>query len=285
VKQSTAVDVTVRPAAQAEDKHGRLSVYGEPLDSRLLLGTALYPSPEIMRRAVEVAAPSVLTVSLRRESSGNAGAGQRFWELVKGLGVRLLPNTAGCHTPREAIATAQMGRELFETDWVKLEVIANDDTLQPDVFGLVEAAEVLSRNGFKVFPYCTEDLSVADRLLNAGCQVLMPWASPIGTARGLMNPYALRSLRAYFPETPLIVDAGIGAPSHAAQAMELGFDAVLLNTAVAKASDPVAMAAAFSQAIEAGRLAFRAGLMPPRDMASPSTPPVGLAFRYEPHAS
>lgn len=277
--------MTARPAMNGEDKSDTFSVYGEPLASRLLLGTALYPSPDIMRRAIEAAAPSVLTVSLRRESSRNAGAGQRFWELVKGLGVRLLPNTAGCHTPREAIATAQMGRELFETDWVKLEVIANDDTLQPDVIGLVEAAEVLSRDGFKVLPYCTEDLSVAGRLLSAGCQVLMPWAAPIGTARGLMNPYALNSLRAYFPETPLIVDAGIGAPSHAAQAMELGFDAVLLNTAVAKANDPIAMAAAFSQAIEAGRIAFRAGLMPPRDMASPSTPLVGLAFRDETDAS
>jgi thiazole synthase len=277
--------MTARPATNGEKRSDGFSIYGEVLASRLLLGTALYPSPDIMRRAVEAAAPSVLTVSLRRESSRNAGAGQRFWELVKGLGVRLLPNTAGCHTPREAIATAQMGRELFETDWVKLEVIANDDTLQPDVIGLVEAAEVLSRDGFKVFPYCTEDLSVAGRLLSAGCQVLMPWAAPIGTARGLMNPYALRSLRAYFPETPLIIDAGIGAPSHAAEAMELGFDAVLLNTAVAKASDPIAMAAAFSQAIEAGRLAFRAGLMPPRDMASPSTPLAGLAFRYGIHAS
>ncbi len=260
-----------------------LTVYGESLTSRLLLGTALYPSPEIMRLAVEAARPAVLTVSLRRESSRDASAGQRFWDLVRGLGVRVLPNTAGCHTPREAIATAQMARELFETDRIKLEVIANDDTLQPDVFGLVEAAGTLSRDGFKVFPYCTEDLSAAERLLSAGCQVLMPWAAPIGTARGLINPYALRSLRAYFPDTPLIVDAGIGAPSHAAQAMELGFDGILLNTAVAKAKDPVAMASAFAKAIEAGRLAYRAGLMPPRDMASPSTPVAGLAFRDTGH--
>src|SRR5215468_536920 len=138
--------MTTRPAVNGQDKSDRFFVYGEPLGSRLLLGTALYPSPDIMRRAIEAAAPAVLTVSLRRESSRNAGAGQRFWELVRSLGVRLLPNTAGCHTPREAIATAQMGRELFETDWVKLEVIANDDTLQPDVLGLVEAAEVLSRD-------------------------------------------------------------------------------------------------------------------------------------------
>jgi thiazole synthase len=271
--------VSARAFARGSEDADFLTLYGEAFTSRLLLGTALYPSPDVMRRAAECAMPAILTVSLRRETSRETSAGQRFWELVKGLGVRLLPNTAGCHTAREAITTAHMARELFGTGWVKLEVIANDDTLQPDVFGLVEAAEALARDGFKVFPYCTEDLSVAERLLGAGCQVLMPWAAPIGTARGLMNPYALRSLRAYFPDTPLIVDAGIGAPSHAAQAMELGYDAVLLNTAVAKAKDPAAMASAFAQAIEAGRLAFRAGLMPPRDMASPSTPLAGLAFR------
>ena len=255
-----------------------LALYGETVQSRLLLGTSLYPSPDIMRRSVEASGAGILTVSLRRESSRDAGAGSRFWDMVKGFGARVLPNTAGCHTPREAITTAHMGREVFETNWVKLEVIANDDTLQPDVFGLVEAAEILCRDGFQVFPYCTEDLSVAERLLRAGCQVLMPWAAPIGTGRGLMNPYALRSLRAYFPDTPLIVDAGIGAPSHAAEAMEIGFDGILLNTAVAKAHDSVAMATAFAKAIEAGRLAYRAGIMPPRDMASPSTPVAGLAF-------
>ncbi len=271
--------------SDGNDSGSMLTLYGDHFASRLLLGTSLYPSPDHLRRAAEAAKPAVLTVSLRRETSRQAGAGERFWELLKGLGARLLPNTAGCHTAREAITTANMARELFETDWVKLEVIANDDTLQPDVFGLVEAAGALTRDGFKVFPYCTEDLSVAERLLGAGCEVLMPWAAPIGTARGLMNPYALRSLRAYFPGTPLIVDAGIGAPSQAAQAMELGYDAVLLNTAVAKAKDPVAMAVAFALAIKAGHLAYRAGLMPPRDMASPSTPVAGLAFRDAGHVS
>src|ERR1700693_694969 len=145
-----------------------VTLYGEPISSRLLLGTSLYPSPDILRRSVDASRAGIVTVSLRRESSRDAGAGQRFWQLVKGLGVRILPNTAGCHTPREAITTAHMARELFETDWVKLEVIANDDTLQPDVFGLVEAAEALCRDGFQVFPYCTEDLSVAERLLGAG---------------------------------------------------------------------------------------------------------------------
>ena len=160
--------------------------------------------------------------------------------------MRVLPNTAGCRTPKEAITTAQMARELFGTDWIKLEVIANDDTLQPELFGLVEAAGVLTRDGFKVFPYTTEDLGVAERLLAAGCELLMPWGAPIGTGRGLANPYALRTMRNYFPGVPLVVDAGIGAPIHAAQAMEMGYDAVLLNTAVAKAADPVRMARAFA---------------------------------------
>jgi thiazole synthase len=242
-----------------------------------LLGTAQYPSPQVLKRAVEASGAGIVTVSLRREQA-RGRTGERFFELIRSLGVRVLPNTAGCHTVKEAVTTAQMARELFQTDWVKLEVIANDDTLQPEVFGLVEAAGILFRDGFKVLPYTTEDLSVAERLLAAGCAVLMPWAAPIGSARGLMNPYALKSLRAYFPATPLIIDAGIGAPSHAAAAMEMGYDGVLLNTAVAKAADPVRMAQAFARAIEAGRTAFEAGLIEARDMASPSTPVAGTPF-------
>ncbi|MFA9443606.1 MAG: thiazole synthase, partial [Hyphomicrobium sp.] len=204
--------------------------------------------------------------------------GERFLELIEATGARVLPNTAGCRTAKEAITTAHMAREVFGTDWVKLEVIANDDTLQPEVFGLVEAAAALTQDGFKVLPYTTEDLSIAERLLAVGCEVLMPWGSPIGSGRGLANRYALQSLRAYFPGVPLIIDAGIGAPSHAADAMEMGYDAVLINTAVAKAGAPVPMAAAFAQAIEAGREAFEAGLMGVRDMASPSTPVAGTPF-------
>ena len=193
------------------------------------------------------------------------------------LGVRVLPNTAGCHSVKEAVTTAQMAREIFATDWIKLEVIGEADTLQPDVFGLVEAARILSEDGFSVFPYMTEDLVVAERLLEAGCKVLMPWGAPIGSGKGLNNVFGLRALRAHFPEVPLIVDAGLGLPSHAAAAMELGYDGVLLNTAVAKAGDPVAMAGAFGRAIEAGRVAFLAGPMESRDMAAPSTPVVGRA--------
>ena len=263
--------------AEAGTTDTQFAPYGVPLASRLLLGTAQYPSPQVLAEAIKAAGVAVVTVSLRREAA-RAKGGERFWDMIRSLGVRVLPNTAGCRTPKEAITTAEMARELFGTDWVKLEVIANDDTLQPDVFGLVEAAGVLTREGFKVFPYTTEDLGVADRLLAAGCELLMPWGAPIGTGRGLANPYALRTMRNYFPGVPLVVDAGMGAPSHAAQAMEIGYDAVLLNTAVAKAADPIGMARAFARGVEAGRLAFEAGLMEARDMASPSTPVAGTPF-------
>lgn len=254
-----------------------LVLYDTPVASRLICGTALFPSPKTMADSVRAAGAAVVTVSLRRES-GAGRAGESFWALIRELGVTVLPNTAGCRTAKEAITTAQMAREVFGTDWIKLEVIGEDDTLQPDPFGLVEAAEVLARDGFKVFPYCTEDLAVAERLLGAGCEVLMPWGAPIGSGRGLNNRFGLRALRGHFPDVPLVVDAGLGAPSHAADAMELGYDAVLLNTAIAKAVDPVAMAQAFALAVAAGRLAFRAGAMEPRDMASPSTPVIGRAF-------
>src|SRR5262249_30458093 len=163
------------------------------------------------------------------------------------------------HSVKEAVTTAQMAREIFGTSWIKLEVIGEADTLQPDVFGLVEAARILAADGFDVFPYTTEDLVVAERLLEAGGRVLMAWSAPIAGGRGLTNVYGLKSLPAHFPDVPLVVDAGIGLPSHAAAAMELGYDAILLNTAVAKAGDPAAMARAFAQAIDAGRTAFLAG--------------------------
>jgi thiazole synthase len=253
-----------------------LTVYGTELSSRLLLGSAQYPSPAILAEAVQASGTSVVTVSLRREAAG-AKAGGQFWSHIRSLGVRVLPNTAGCHSVKEAVTTAQMAREVFGTNWIKLEVIGNHDTLQPDVFGLVEAARLLAAEGFEVFPYTTEDLVVAERLLEAGCQVLMPWCAPIGSAKGPLNLDALRALRGHFPEVPLIVDAGLGRPSHAAAVMELGFDAVLLNTAVAKAGDPVVMAGAFAKVVEAGRSAYHAGLLEPRDMAVPSTPVIGKA--------
>jgi thiazole synthase len=249
--------------------------YGSEIASRLMLGTAQYPSPAVLAEAFRRSRAGIATVSLRREGTG--GAGGAFWQLIRGLGIPILPNTAGCHSVREAVTTAQMAREIFGTDWIKLEVIGHPDTLQPDPFGLVEAARILSQDGFKVFPYTTEDGVLAGRLLDAGCEVLMPWGAPIGTGRGLNNPYGLRTLRAQFPDIPMVVDAGLGLPSHAAAAMEMGFDAILLNTAVAKAGDPAAMAEGFARAIKAGRLGFEADPITPGDTAAPSTPVIGMA--------
>ncbi|KEP71331.1 thiazole synthase [Thioclava sp. BHET1] len=247
--------------------------YGTELSSRLMLGTAQYPSPSVLRAAIAASGAQVITVSLRREGQ----AGGEFREIMAQSGCRILPNTAGCHSAREAVTTAQMARELFGTDWIKLEVIGHADSLQPDPFALVEAARILSAEGFKVFPYTTEDLIVGERLIEAGCRVLMPWGAPIGSGQGLRHRAALAAMRAHFPDIPLVIDAGIGAPSQAMAAMEMGFDAVLLNTAVARALDPVAMARAFGQAVSAGQLAHIAGLMPPRDMAQASTPIFGMA--------
>ena len=247
--------------------------YGANLSSRLFLGTAQYPSPAILAEAIRASGTEVITVSLRREGPG----GSAFRDLIAAAGCRVLPNTAGCHTAREAITTAHMAREVFGTNWIKLEVIGHADTLQPDPFALLDAARVLYAEGFEVFPYTTEDLILGERLIEAGCRVLMPWGAPIGSGQGLRNIEGLRSMRAHFPDIPLVIDAGIGAPSQAAQAMEMGFDAVLLNTAVAKALDPIGMARAFGQAVEAGLAAHRAGLMPRRDMAAASTPIFGMA--------
>jgi thiazole synthase len=252
-------------------------VYDTQLESRLLLGTSRYPSPAVLSDAVKASGTEVVTVSLRRESSSER-SGQRFFEIIRALGVRVLPNTAGCHSVKEAVTTAHMARELFGTTWIKLEVIGDRATLQPDVFGLVEAARVLCADGFQVFPYTTEDLVVADKLLDAGCRVLMPWGAPIGSGQGLNNVQGLRAMRARFPDVPLIVDAGIGVPSHAARALEIGMDGVLINSAVARAGDPVAMAEAFAHAVRAGRAAFLAQPMMPSDVAVASTPEAGLAL-------
>ena len=171
-----------------------------------------------------------------------------------------------------------MSREIFNTDFIKLEVIGDDYNLQPDPFETVKAAEILIKSGFKVLPYCTDDLVLCQRLLEAGCEVLMPWGAPIGTGKGLMNPYNLQAIRDRFPTTILIIDAGIGKPSQAMEAMEMGFDGVLLNTAIAKAHDPITMAKAFALAVKGGRQAYLAGLMESRQTASPSTPTLGTPF-------
>src|SRR4029450_2162350 len=184
---------------------GRLVMfYGVELSSRLLLGTARYPSPAILERAIKASGAEVVTVSLRREggsAQGSAGrAGQSFWQFIQSLGLRVLPNTAGCHSVKEAVTTAHMARELFDTPWIKLEVIGDADTLQPDVVGLVEAARILSQDGFEVFPYTTDDLGVAERLVEAGCRLLMSWGAPIGSARGVNKVDGRKAVGAVFAD-------------------------------------------------------------------------------------
>lgn len=251
-----------------------------PLTSRFLLGTAGYPSPAVLADALQASGTQVVTVGLKRTLA--AGGDNGFVEAIRSTlartGASLLPNTAGCRTAREAVQLAQMARELYDTPWVKLEVVGDEHTLQPDPFELVQAADQLVKLGFTVFPYCTDDLVTCRRLLDVGCPLLMPWGAPIGSGQGLLNPFALRTLRERLPDTVLIIDAGIGTPSHAAQALEMGFDAVLLNSAVAQSREPVAMARAFKLAIEAGRTAWRAGPMAPQDFAVASTPVLGHPF-------
>ncbi len=254
-----------------------LVLYGQRFDSRLLLGTSRYPSPAVLEAAVQRARPAMVTASLRRQGSNAAETGASFWELLKKLAVPVLPNTAGCMTVQEAVTTAQMAREVFETPWIKLELIGDDYTLQPDTLNLVEAASILIKDGFQVLPYTTEDLVLCQRLVDVGCQAVMPWAAPIGTGRGPVNPYAMQTLRERL-KVPLIVDAGLGRPSHACQVMEWGYDAVLLNTAVALSEDPVAMAGAFADAVNAGHAAHRAGAMAEQSAAQPSTPVLGTPF-------
>ncbi|MCS6766679.1 MAG: thiazole synthase [Candidatus Protistobacter heckmanni] len=259
-----------------------LTLYGTDFSSRLLLGTSRYPSPKVLEDAVRTATPAMLTASLRRQAGGaDAGqGGQSFWALLGKLGVPVLPNTAGCHSLDEVIATAMMAREVFNTEWIKLELIGDDYTLQPDTLGLPAAAERLLREGFKVLPYCTEDLVLCRRLVDVGCQAVMPWAAPIGTGKGAVNPYALRTLRERI-DVPMLIDAGLGLPSHACEVMEWGYDGVLLNTAVAQARDPVALADAFAQAVRAGRLAFLGGAIAEQDAAQPSTLVVGTPFWHQ----
>lgn len=253
-----------------------LTIYGVELESRFFIGTARYPSPAVLQQAIAASGAQVATVGLKRQLA--AGSTPNDLPLIRHSGVHVLPNTAGCYSAREAVTIARMARELYQTNWIKLEVLGDEHTLQPDPYETLAAARELTRDGFQVFPYCTDDLVVCRRLLDAGCEILMPWGSCIGSGQGLINPAALRTLRARLPGVPLVVDAGIGSPKDAVEAMELGFDAVLVNTAVAQADDPVTMARAFRLAIEAGHLAHRSGIIARQDMAVPSTPVAGRPF-------
>lgn len=260
--------------------NNKLTIYGQEFDSRLLIGSALYPSIKTMREAIVASDSDIVTLSLRRQSPEDNG-GAEFWQEIQNLNVTLLPNTAGCHSVKEVVNLAKMSRELFQTDWIKLELIGDEYTLQPDPFELVKATDILIKDGFKVLPYCTDDLILCRKLADLGCEVIMPWGAPIGTGQGLLNPYALETIRNRLPTTTLIVDAGIGLPSHATQVFELGYDGVLLNSAVAQATDPVVMATAFKHAALAGRAGYIAGRMPEKQIAQASTPTIGMPFWHQ----
>lgn len=256
------------------------SLAGKMFHSRLILGTACYPSLASMELAVRTAEVEIITVSLQRQTATGNNS-ETFWTALQKLGCSLLPNTAGCRTAQSAVKTAELARELFHTSWIKLEVLGDDYNLQPDPFELVRAAKILVKRGFMVFPYCTDDIVLCHKLVDVGCTVLMPWAAPIGSGKGILNPYALETLRSRFSDINLIVDAGIGKPSHAAQVMEMGFDGVLLNTAVALANQPQLMAKAFKHAVLAGYQARQAGLMPERNTAHASTSLIDTPFWHQ----
>jgi thiazole synthase len=250
-----------------------LALGGELLGSRLLLGTGGAPSLEVLERAVRASGTELVTVALRRVEASSDAA---MLEVLDRCAVRLLPNTAGCRTAREAVLTARLAREAFGTDWVKLEVIGDERTLLPDAVELLDAAEQLVADGFTVLAYTTDDAVLGRRLEDAGCAAVMPLGAPIGSGLGIRNPHAIALLREAV-SVPVVLDAGIGTASDAALAMELGCDAVLLATAVTRARDPERMAHAMRLAVEGGRLARTAGRIPRRWHAEASTSVDGLA--------
>jgi thiazole synthase len=249
-----------------------LVIGGRELGSRLLLGTGGFRSLDALGAAIEASATELVTVALRRVDPAQRGS---IVDVLDRAGVALLPNTAGCFTARDAVLTAKLAREAFETNWIKLEVIGDERTLLPDAPALLEAAEELVDDGFTVLPYTNDDPILARRLEDVGCAAVMPAGSPIGSGQGLLNPYNLRLIRER-AGVPVILDAGVGTASDAALAMELGCDAVLCATAISRAEDPVAMARAIRLGTEGGRLAFRAGRIPRRLYAQASTPEEGI---------
>src|SRR5947209_3647557 len=237
-----------------------LEIAGKQFSSRLILGTARYPSPHIMTEALEASGTQMVTLSIRRHDVTDS-FGESLVNIIRRGSYKLLPNTAGCFTAKEAILTAELAREALETNWIKLEVIGDDETLFPDVVELLSAAQDLVARGFTVLPYCNDDPITCKKLEDIGCAVVMPLAAPIGSGAGIRNPYNIQIIRDTV-SIPLIIDAGIGTASDAALAMELGADAVLLNTAISCAEHPVMMARAMKLGVEAGREAYRAGRIP-----------------------
>ena len=248
-----------------------LQIGGYNLRSRLLVGTSRFPSPHVLQECLLESGTQMVTVAVRRVNLGDP-AGNAFVDMLRQGAYHLLPNTAGCYTAREAILTAELAREALETNLVKLEVIGDDETLYPDAEQLLNAARTLVVDGFTVLAYANDDPVTCRKLADIGCAAVMPLAAPIGSGAGILNRYTLRLIREHVPDCPLIVDAGIGTASDAAVAMELGYDGVLVNTAIAEAQHPVSMARGMRLAVEAGRHAWMAGRIPTRDMAKASTP-------------
>ncbi len=261
------------PAAPAAPA---LQIAGRTLGSRLLLGSGGFPSLELLREAIAASGSELVTVALRRLDPGPGRPHGSLLEVLGEAGVELLPNTAGCFTARDAVLTARLAREAFATDWIKLEVIGDEDTLLPDAPELLRAAEQLVEEGFVVLPYTTDDPVLARRLVDVGCAAVMPLGSPIGSGMGIRNPHNIALIREAV-DVPVVLDAGIGTASDAALAMELGCDAVMAASAIARAEDPVAMARAMRAAVKAGWLARGAGRIPRRLHASASTSAAGLA--------
>lgn len=248
-----------------------LEIGGLSVESRLLMGTSRYPNPQVLREALEESETELVTVAIRRVNLDDR-SGANFMDILKEGEYALLPNTAGCFTAREAILVAELAREALDTDLVKLEVIGDDETLYPDVEQLISAARTLVAEDFTVLAYANDDPITCRKLADLGCAAVMPLAAPIGSGAGVLNPYILRLIREYVPDCPLVVDAGIGTASDAAMSMELGYDAVLVNTAVANAEHPVRMARAMKLGVRAGRDAYLAGRIPRLDKAKASTP-------------
>jgi thiazole synthase len=261
--------------------HEPLVIAGRPLSSRLILGTGGFSSHELLGRALAESGAELCTVALRRVDPSARGS---ILEVLERAGVDVLPNTAGCYTARDAILTAQLAREAFETDWIKLEVIGDDRTLLPDAVELLAAAESLVGDGFTVLPYTSDDPVLARRLEDVGCAAVMPLGSPIGSGMGITNPYNI-SIIVERASVPVVLDAGVGTASDAAFALELGCDAVLCASAISRAHDPVAMARAIKLAVQAGGLAAGAGRIPRRRYAEASTPEAGLPVFDQPSAA
>ncbi len=252
-----------------------LTIAGRTLHSRLLLGTGGFPSLSLLADAIRASGSELVTVALRRVGvGGSPNQKGSLMDVLEREGVELLPNTAGCFTARDAVLTAKLAREAFSTDWIKLEVIGDEDTLLPDAPELLKAAEQLVDDGFVVLPYTTDDPVLARRLVDVGCAAVMPLGAPIGSGMGIRNPYNISLIREAV-QVPVVLDAGVGTASDATLAMELGCDAVMVASAVSRAQHPVAMASAMRYAVEAGRLAYGAGRIPRRTYATPSSPVEG----------